>query len=145
MGNQLLGKDLKLVDFLDDQGELSGKDLATKKTDLTDLVLITDVDNLVQALSLRLSNNRGILRQLGHPDYGSGLIKAIGTLNTESNRRVVENLAREVILQEPRVKNIQNLSIRTVRPGTIEIDASIITISEQVPLNMVFTIESDSP
>ena len=121
---------------------LHGKDLAVSNGDL---VLVENIDNLVQALSLRLSSQRGILTQLGHPGYGSRLLEAIGTLNTEANLRGVENLLREAILQEPRVQKIESLTIRThpAQPGAIDIEVSVLPIREQVPLNLVVTLQTD--
>lgn len=135
MTEDLLGTDLKLVDTP------HGKDLAVRNGDL---VLVENTDNLVQAMSLRLSSQRGTLTQLGHPGYGSRLLEAIGTMNTPGNLRGIENLLREAILQEPRIQIIESLTIRTnhAQPGTIDIEVSVLPIREQVPLNLVVTLQS---
>ena len=133
MQDKLLGRDLKLVD------SLAGKDLVVRNGDL---VLVENLDNLVQALSLRLQSHRGILKQLGHPNYGSRLVEAIGTVNNQNSLRRVENLVREAVLQEPRVQSIASLNIRPLpsHPGMIEIDVSVLPIREPVPLNLVVTL-----
>ena len=135
MSNELLGKDLKLADSLD------GKDLAVVNGDLT---IVDGADNLVQALSLRLNSNRGILRQLGHPAYGSRLGEAIGIITTPGNLRRVENLVRETIFQEARVRSIESLAVypSSTIHGAIEIEVSILEITESKPLNLVITLQA---
>jgi phage baseplate assembly protein W len=134
MPNPLLGKDLKLIDGL------YGTDLAVRNGDLD---LVEGIDNLVQALVLRLNSNRGILRRLGHPAYGTRLTEAIGIIQTAANLRQVENLVREAILQEPRVQSIESLFItsRTDIPGAIEVEVALHSITDPKALNLVITLQ----
>ena len=71
-----------------------------------DIGVVDGLDNLHQAVFLRLLTPLGELAPLGHPDYGSRLHELIGDRNTETRR----NLARLFILQalerEPRVDEV---------------------------------------
>lgn len=133
MKKDILGKDIELLFYR------NGMDLKVKHGDLA---LVESTDNLAQALTLRLNSYQGILRKLGHLKYGGRLLEAIGTPNNKANMRTVESLVRESILQEPRVRSISSLSIRAdaSNPGTLNVEASVIPIDEQVPLNLVITL-----
>lgn len=130
---KLLGKDLALFDTD------SGKDLQVHNGDL---VLTDGLDNLVQALSLRLCSYRGILKQLGHPSYGSRLLEAVGEMNNKLYERMVKNLISEAILQEPRVRSIVQIYVQTntIFPEQVEIEISVLPINQSVPLNLVVNL-----
>ena len=55
---------------------------------LRDLVLSSDLDNLRQAIEIRLLTPKGELAPLGHSDFGSRLPDLIGTPNTETARNL---------------------------------------------------------
>jgi phage baseplate assembly protein W len=71
-----------------------------------DIGVVDGLDNLEQAVFLRLLTPLGELAPLGHPEYGSRLYELIGEQNTETRR----NLARLFILQalalEPRIAEV---------------------------------------
>ena len=81
-----------------------------------DIGVVDGLDNLEQALFLRLLTPLGELAPLGHPEYGSRLHELIGEQNTETRR----NLARLFILQslalEPRIAEVLKV-VAAVDPG----------------------------
>lgn len=69
--------------------------VATRTGVHEDIGVVDGVDNLHQAVFMRLLTPLGELAPLGHPEYGSRLHELIGEENTETRR----NLARLFILQ----------------------------------------------
>lgn len=133
----ILGTDLKIID-----DEITGKDLIAELSERgkQDFASVSGVDDLVQAINLRLNARRGELSGLGHPNYGSRLHALIGKLNTSANRKLLEAYTRECIRQEPRIKEIININIESLKsePGRIYVHATVKPIESQVPLNLVF-------
>jgi len=84
---------------------------------LADMDTVSDIDNLGQAIMMRLLTSTGELAQLAHPEYGSRLNELIGQPNTATTR----NLAKLFILQslrlEPRVRKVAQVVV-TPSPGT---------------------------
>jgi phage baseplate assembly protein W len=72
--------------------------------ELFDLAVITERENLAQALILRLLTPLGSLTELGHASYGSRLHKLIGERKTEPLRNLCRAYVLEVVAQEPRVE-----------------------------------------
>lgn len=70
-----------------------------------DLDIMTDRENLAQALILRLLTPRGSLAALGHAEYGSRIHELIGKLKTDTMRDLCRAFVLEAIAQEPRVEN----------------------------------------
>jgi phage baseplate assembly protein W len=132
-----LGTDLKIID-----DEMDGKDLTVVVSGRgkQDIDSVSGVDNLVQALNLRLNAPKGALSELGHPDYGSRLYTLIGELNNAANRKLLEAYTRECLKQEPRVKEIISITVETspAEPGTVFVHAAVVPIESQEPLNLVF-------
>jgi phage baseplate assembly protein W len=133
----ILGTDLKIIDH-----ERGGKDLVVCVSirGKQDIASVSGLDNLVQALNLRLNAPKGELRELGHPNYGSRLHTLIGKLNNPGNRKLLEAYTRECLKQEPRVKEIIRLSIETspAEPGSVFVHAAVKPIEGREPLNLVF-------
>ena len=73
---------------------------------LRDLTLSSDLDNLRQAIEIRLLTPKGELAALGHADYGSRLPDLIGTPNTETARNLAKLYVIEALKQEPRIQKI---------------------------------------
>lgn len=99
-----------------------GTDLALDETylgaDLSsssrgDIDQISDEMNLAQAILHRLRTIRGELADIGHPNYGSDLYDLIGEPNNQSTRDRVKNLVRATIRDEPRVKEIVKVEVRS--------------------------------
>ncbi len=72
---------------------------------LVDLQVISDRENLAQALILRLLTPLGSLTSLGHASYGSRLHQLIGREKTEAVRNLCRAFVLEVVAQEPRVED----------------------------------------
>ena len=132
-----LGTDLKITDH-----EISGKDFINVESGRgkQDIASVSGVDNLVQAINLRLNARKGDLRKLGHPNYGSRLHTLIGKLNTSANRKLLEAYTRECIRQEHRIKEIVTITVESSRsePSRVRVHATVKPIDSQVPLNLVF-------
>ena len=100
-----LGTDLAL-----DETQL-GADLSSSSRG--DIDQISDEMNLAQAILHRLRTIRGELADIGHPNYGSDLYDLIGEPNNQSTRDRVKNLVRATIRDEPRVKEIVKVEVRS--------------------------------
>lgn len=73
---------------------------------LRDLVPVSDLDNLRQAVEIRLLTPKGELTPLGHADYGSRLPDLIGQPNTETTRNLAKLYVIEALKQERRIQKI---------------------------------------
>ncbi len=72
---------------------------------VSDLGLLSERENLAQALMLRLLTPRGTLAALGHATYGSRLHELIGEHKTAATRNLCRAFILEVVAQEPRVED----------------------------------------
>ena len=73
---------------------------------LRDLPVSSDLDNLRQAIEIRLLTPKGELAALGHADYGSRLPDLIGRPNTDTNRNLAKLYVIEALKQERRIEKI---------------------------------------
>jgi phage baseplate assembly protein W len=73
--------------------------------EVTDLGTISERENLVQGLILRLLTPRGTMAALGHANYGSRLHELIGQNRTSALRNLCRAFILEVVAQEPRVED----------------------------------------
>lgn len=74
-----------------------------------DFVQRSGLENLAQAVILRLLTPRGELAALGHPEYGSRLHELIGTENTRSRRNLLRLYILEALKGEPRIDKVIEL------------------------------------
>ena len=81
-----------------------------------DLTVSSDLDNLRQAIEIRLLTPKGELAALGHADYGSRLPDLIGQPNTETNRNLAKLYVIEALKQERRIEKIVSVEV-TPAPG----------------------------
>nr|QNO53400.1 hypothetical protein JNHLJEBA_00010 [Methanosarcinales archaeon ANME-1 ERB6] len=132
MSNELLGRDLKLVD------EELGSELAISPSG--DLETVGEELNLGQAIIHRLRVRRGELSELGHPRYGSRLYELVGEPNNERTRELAGLYTRECVAQDPRVKEIVNITVEVPKddPDRIDINLSVLPIGSSTVLNIVF-------
>jgi phage baseplate assembly protein W len=111
---------------------------------LRDLAVVSDLDNLRQAVEIRLLTPKGELAALGHADYGSRLPDLIGRPNTETNRNLAKLYVIEALKQERRIQKIVAVDVSTV-PGQrhlIRIFVSVQSIGEQTVIDLgPFTID----
>lgn len=130
--NEHLGKDLRLVFASDGSVDL---DLARGE-----LTVIDGLDNLGQALALRLLTEVGELRAIGHPTYGSRVRERIGEPLDRANLELLRRLVRKALSSDPRVKEVRSvrLSPRADTPGVVEVQASVMAVSgEPVQVQLV--------
>jgi phage baseplate assembly protein W len=128
--------------------EILGTDLRLSRTelgwDLTvtgggDLETVSNEDNLVQALTLRLNTPRGQLAGLGHPDYGSRLPELIGRPNDVTTRNLVKFYTLECVRQEPRIQEVLDVKVETTpEQGRVSVHLRVLPMGENAPLNLVF-------
>lgn len=98
------GTDLRLVFARGSEGA----DLACG---LQDLETVSGLDNLVQALTLRLLVDRGELQGLGHPRYGSRIRDLIGEPLDRPNLELLRRYVRQELLRDPRVEEVLQVSV----------------------------------
>ena len=94
---------LSIYDVQDDERRISAGGRIVR---LRDLALVSDLDNLRQAIEIRLLTPRGELAPLGHADYGSRLPDLIGQPNTETTRNLAKLYVIEAMKQERRIQKI---------------------------------------
>jgi phage baseplate assembly protein W len=139
-----LGTDLWLLDPTDsgDDRSTHGDLRAVQRGVMgVDIGAITRVENLKQALLLRLLTPRGELAHLGHPDYGSRLHTLIGELNSELNRNRAKLFVLEALAQEPRIGQVLAVTVTTNRrfsPTRVDIAVSAEVAESKDVLNLVF-------
>lgn len=151
-----LGTDLRLLANLAEQGTRArGRDLVTVAThrvkrptvdggtgQLIDLARLEGVENLRQALLLRLLTARGELAPLGHRDYGSRLGELVGEPNTEATRDRAKLYVLEALAAEPRIAEVVSVEVRPRRHGggrsALDIDLALCVLDGDTPLNLVF-------
>ena len=98
------GTDLRLVFARDSEGA----DLAVG---LQDLETVEGLENLVQALTLRLLVDRGELDGLGHPRYGSRIRDLIGEPLDRANLELLRRYVRQELQRDPRVEEVLQVSV----------------------------------
>jgi phage baseplate assembly protein W len=76
-----------------------------------DMGTVGGIDNLAQAVIMRLLTPLGELAPLGHPEYGSRLHSLIGERNTETNRNLIRLYILESLAFEPRVEEVLDVGI----------------------------------
>ena len=76
-----------------------------------DMGMISQGDNLKQAVLVRLLTPKGELSALGHPEYGSRLHELIGRQNTDTVRDLVRLYILESLQLESRIDKVVTLSV----------------------------------
>jgi phage baseplate assembly protein W len=69
------------------------------------------LENLAQAVILRLLTPRGELADLGHPEYGSRVHELIGQENNTAKRNLLKLFILEALKLEPRVEKVAELKV----------------------------------
>src|SRR5262245_1148585 len=82
-----------------------------------DFIVRDGVENLAQAIIVRLLTPRGELAALGHPEYGSRVHELIGRENTATQRNLLKLHVLEALQHEPRIGKVAELTV-TPSPGT---------------------------
>lgn len=109
-----------------------------------DLARVEGLDNLRQALQLRLLSDEGALTELGHPRWGSRLSELIGRPADRANVELLRRYTRRALMAEGRVKDVLSVqaTARADLPGVVEIVATVeavtgetLTVGAAVDLN----------
>jgi phage baseplate assembly protein W len=110
-----------------------------------DLITVSAEENLRQAIWLRLATPMGELTSLGHPDYGSRLLRLIGRLLTPQTLSLARAYVREALRREPRIKSIESLSVMPdpMRLGVLLIEASVLPVGRAKPLNLTLSFATE--
>ncbi|GLT24717.1 MULTISPECIES: DUF2634 domain-containing protein [Zoogloea] len=118
------GTDLRLVFARGSEGA----DLAVG---LQDLETVSGVENLVQALTLRLLVDRGELDGLGHPRYGSRIRDLIGEPLDRANLELLRRYVRQELLRDPRVEEVLQVRVTPHEPTRdgVDVEARVRAVS----------------
>lgn len=130
-----LGTDFRLIFGGDGRADISW--------DGDDVDLVAGLDNLAQALKLRLLVQRGELTELGHPRYGSRIHELIGATLDRANLDLLRRHVRRALLGDPRVDKVVSVTARPIPayPGAVEIVATVkAKTGELVPLEVALDL-----
>ena len=105
-----------------------GADLAVG---LQDLETVSGVENLVQALTLRLLVDRGELDGLGHPRYGSRIRDLIGDPLDRANLELLRRYVRQELQRDPRVEEVLQVRVTPHEPTRdgVDVEARVRAVS----------------
>ncbi|WP_020394488.1 hypothetical protein [Thiolinea disciformis] len=128
------GVDLKL-DFYTNHIHLAG---------VSGVETVSGVDNLVQALTLRLLLDQGELSKLGHPRYGSRIRDFLGEPLDRANRELIRRYVRKTLLEDDRVEEVLQVSVSTQADSlnSIQVFAQIKAIGYAQPLPIGVSIDA---
>jgi phage baseplate assembly protein W len=128
---KIIGKDLKL------KFDELGVDLAASEGDFD---TVKAEYNLAQAIIHRLAIGEGELYDVGHADYGSHLQDLIGEPNNGRTRMRVENLVRDCLTQEPRIREVSSVNVnsRPDDPNSLDIEITVLPIGSDNFLSVVY-------
>lgn len=129
MSDEPLGTDLRLV-FSSDDPDRAVADLAVGGGDVQTL---SGIDNLAQALTLRLLVDTAELSGLGHPRYGSDLRDLIGEPLDRANLELLRRIVRQALLREARVKEVVRVTVaaRPGAPGVVDVQATVLAVTDE--------------
>ena len=114
-----MGTDLRLVFAGDGRADIAWGE--------RDLDLVRELDNLAQALTLRLLVQRGELTGLAHPRFGSRIHELVGQTLDRPNLDLLRRHVRRALLDDPRVAAIESLTVEAIAayPGAVQITATV--------------------
>lgn len=129
---EVIGKDLKL------RFDQLGADLTVSSEG--DLDIVSDEDNLAQAIIARLTTEEGELHDVGHADYGSHLHELIGEVNNETTRERIKAVVLDCLTQEPRIKEVVSIDVRTdpYDLHRVDIDITVLPIGSSTLITVVY-------
>ena len=92
---------------------------------LADIGTLSDLDNLGQAILMRLLTPKGELAALAHPEYGSRLFELIGRQNTATTRNLAKIYILDSLQLEPRIQKITQLTVEPAQGARDRIDIQL--------------------
>jgi phage baseplate assembly protein W len=101
---------------------------------------VSGIENLQQALRLRLMIERGELSGLGHPQYGSRIHALLGEQLDSANRELLRRYVRQALLADPRVAEVSSVTVtaREGLSGAVDVLATVLAVSgAEVPVQVV--------
>lgn len=104
-----------------------------------DIVLVTGIDNLIQALKGRIYTKIGEL--IFHPDYGSNLPDMVSRPNTDILRAAIYIELARICDNEPRVERINHLTVTKIREKTLEIQLDVAVVERNTEENILLRLE----
>ncbi len=127
-----IGSDLRL------RFDRIGADLVITKD--ADLDVVSEEDNLTQAIIIRLATEKGELYDIGHADYGSRLHEMIGEVNNAATRQRIKAIVKECLDQEPRIKEVTNINLSPdpTDPHRVNIEITIVPIQSNHYLTIMY-------
>ncbi len=92
---------------------------------------MSGVENLVQALTLRLLVDRGELDGLGHPRYGSRIRDLIGEPLDRANLELLRRYVRQELQRDPRVEEVLQVRVTPHEPTRdgVDVEARVRAVS----------------
>lgn len=92
---------------------------------------VSGLDNLAQALTLRLLTEEGELVGLGHPRYGSQVRALVGEPLDRANLELLRRRVRQCLRRDPRVAEVVKVTVtpRAATPGVVDVDAVVTAVS----------------
>jgi phage baseplate assembly protein W len=93
--------------------------------------MVRGVDNLLQALTLRLLIDRGELTSLRHPRYGTRVRDLLGQTMDRANLELLRRYVRQALLSDPRVDDVLHVTVnlRGTEPGVVDVSATVRAVS----------------
>ena len=124
MATDPFGTDLRLV-------FTRGREGADLAAGFSDLESVSGLENLVQALTLRLLVDRGELAGLGHPRYGSRIRDLIGEPLDRANLELLRRYVRQELLRDPRVEEVLQVRVTPHEPTRdgVDVEARVRAVS----------------
>lgn len=122
---------------------LAGRVARDSVTASGDWRTLADVDNLLQALWLRLNTPEGALARLGHPDYGSRLYLLIGELDTPEVRDRARLYVLRALRREPRVAEVVVVDVASAPRGSghrLDVIVRVQPVAADTPLEFGFPL-----
>jgi phage baseplate assembly protein W len=113
------GTDFRLIFGADGRADIAW--------DGEDVDIVAGLDNLAQALTMRLLVQRGELTELAHPRYGSRVHELIGATIDRANLDLLRRHVRRALLGDPRVEKVLSVTARPLpaHPGAVQVTATV--------------------
>ena len=123
MTDAVFKTDLRLV--LPRSGQSDAIDLAH---DTDAMESVGGIDNLAQALTVRLLVDQGELTDLGHPHYGSRIRELLGANLDRANLELMRRYVRQTLMSDPRVAEVR-VEARHNAPGIVDVETVVQSVS----------------
>ena len=126
---------------LDDQAD--DRTAVDIQYDRGDLQLVSDHENLAQAIINRLLTRQGELAALGHPNYGSRLYQLIGEPNDRRAQVLADLYIRQSLVADDRISQIASITFAPYSPikrDTLEIRVVVNPADNSGPVSVLLTL-----